>query len=83
MSRKRNISQMKESNKIPEKELNIIETHKLWDAKFKAMIVRMLNELGEKVDELRENFNKDIGNKQTKTQIEKNKKRTFFACLLV
>lgn len=47
------------------------------------MIVRMLNELGEKVDELRENFNKDIGNKQTKTQIEKNKKRTFFACLLV
>ena len=45
MSRQRNMSQMKEQNKTPEKELNKIEISNLSDAEFKTLVVRMLKEL--------------------------------------
>ena len=53
MRRQRNMSQIKEQNKHPEKELKR-ETNNLPDAKFKALVVRMLNDLDE-------NFKEEIG----------------------
>ena len=45
MRRQRNMAQMKEQNKTPEKELNRIDTSNLLDAEFKTLFIRMLNEL--------------------------------------
>ena len=45
MRRERNIAQMKEQNKTPEKELNKMEISHLSDAEFKTLVIRMLEEL--------------------------------------
>ena len=47
MRRKRNMAQMKEQNKTPEKELNKMETSNLSEAEFKTLVIRMLKELSE------------------------------------
>ena len=47
MRRQRNMAQMKEQIKTPEKELNKIETSNLLDAEFKTLFIRMLSDLGE------------------------------------
>ena len=47
---------MREQNR----DLEIIESSNLTDAKFKALIIKMLNELMGSVDEFNENFNKEI-----------------------
>ena len=39
------MSQMKEQNKTPEKELNKIKISNLLDAEFKTLVIRMLKEL--------------------------------------
>ena len=41
------MSQMKEQNKTPEKELNTMETCNWLDAEFKMLTIRMLSELSE------------------------------------
>ena len=56
------MSQTKEQNKAPEKELNKMETSNLPNAGFKTLLIRILNELKGRVDELSENFNKEIEN---------------------
>ena len=45
MKRQRNMVQMKEQNKTPEKELNKMETSNLSHAEFKTLVIRMLKEL--------------------------------------
>ena len=50
------MSQMKEENKALEKELNKMETSNLSEAEFKTLVIRMLQELKGRVDELSENF---------------------------
>ena len=62
MGRQRDMSQMKEQNKTPEKELNKMETNNLPDAEFRTLVIRMLREFRGRVDELSKNFNKEIGN---------------------
>ena len=47
MSRQRNMAQMKEQKKTPEKELNKMEISNLSDAEFKTLVIRMLKELSE------------------------------------
>ena len=59
--------QMKEQNKTPEKERNKMETSNLPDAEFKTLIVRMLNELRGRTDEVSEHFSKEIGNIKMET----------------
>ena len=54
MSRQRNMSQMKEHNKTPEKELNEMEITNLSDAEFKTLVIRMLKELTEYGKNIRE-----------------------------
>ena len=49
---------MKKENKSLEKEVNKMETSNLSNAEFKTLVIRMLNELKGRVDELNENFNK-------------------------
>ena len=56
---------MKQQNKTPEKEINKIETSNLSDGEFKTLVIIMLNELRVRIDELRENFNKEIRNIKT------------------
>ena len=45
MRRQRNVTQMKEENKTPEKELNKMEISNLSDAEFKILLIKMLKEL--------------------------------------
>ena len=47
MKRQGNMAQMKEQNKIPEKELDKVEIANLSDAEFKTLVMRMLRELTE------------------------------------
>ena len=50
VKRQRNMSQMKEQNQTPEKELNEMKTSNLPDAVFKTLVIMMLNELRGRVD---------------------------------
>ena len=45
MRRQRNMAQVKEQIKIPEKELNKIEISNVSDVEFKTLVIRMLKEL--------------------------------------
>ena len=47
MRRQRNMAQMKEQNKIQERELNSMEISNLSDAEFKTLVIRMLKKLSE------------------------------------
>ena len=53
MRRQRNLSQMKEQNKTPEKELNEMEISNLSDAQFKTQVIRMLKELNEDLNSIK------------------------------
>ena len=44
MRRQRNMAQMKEQLKTPEKELNKMEINNLSEAEFKALVIRRLQE---------------------------------------
>ena len=45
MRRQRNMAQMKEQNKTPEKELHKTEITNLSHAEFKTLVIRMLTEM--------------------------------------
>ena len=47
MRKQRNMAQMKEQIKTPEKELNKMEISNMSDAEFKTLVTRMLKELSE------------------------------------
>ena len=65
---KRNMSQMKQQNKTPGKMLSKMKTSNLLDAGFKTLVIRMLDKLRGRADELSENFNKKIGNVKSKIE---------------
>ena len=72
MKRQRAIYQMKEQDKTAEKQLNEVEIGNLPEKEFKIMIVKMIQDLGKrmeaKIETMQEMFNKDleeIKNKQT------------------
>ena len=60
------MAQMKEQNKIPEKELNEMETANLSDAEFKTLVIRILRELLEYGNSIKEEM------KVTLSEIKKN-----------
>ena len=45
LKRQRNVAEMKEQNKTPEKELNEMEISNLSDAEVKTLVINMLREL--------------------------------------
>ena len=57
-----NMFQTKEQDKTTEKELNKMEVSNLPDKEFKVMVIKALMALERRVDELSENFNKEIEN---------------------
>ena len=57
---------MKEQNKTPEKELNEVEIASLSDAEFKTLVIRMLKELIEYGNNIKEEM------KVTLSEIKKN-----------
>ena len=60
MERQRNMSQMKEQNKAPEKELNKMET--IYQIQLQNTCYKDAQKLKGKMEELSGNFNKEIGN---------------------
>ena len=62
MRRQRNWSQLKEKEKTTEKTNNETEIKNLPDKGFKTLVIRMLTELGKRIDEHSENFNKELEN---------------------
>ena len=72
MKRQRAMYQNKEQDKTPEKQLNEVETGNLPEKEFRIMIVKMIQDLGKrmeaKIEKIQEMFNKDLEefkNKQT------------------
>ena len=53
MGRQRNMAQIKEQIKTPEKELNKIEISNLSDVEFKTLVIRMLKELSEDLSSIK------------------------------
>ena len=53
MSRQRNMAQMKDQIKTPEKEVNKMEISNLSDAEFKTLVIRMLKELSEDLNSVK------------------------------
>ena len=53
MRRQRNVAQMKEQIKIPEKELSEMEISNLSDAEFKTWVIKMLEELSEDLNSIK------------------------------
>ena len=59
MRRQRNMAQMKEQDKTPQKELNKMETSNPPGAEFKTLVRKILYELRGRVDELSGNLEKE------------------------
>ena len=53
MRRQRNMAQMKEKNKTPEKELNTMEQSNLSGVEFKTLVIRLLKELSEDLNSIK------------------------------
>ena len=53
MGRQRNMAQIKEQIKIPEKELNKMEICNLPDAEFRTLVIKMLKELSETLNNIK------------------------------
>ena len=53
MKRQRNMAQMKEQIKTPEKELNKMKISNVSDAEFKTLVIRMLKELSEDLSSIK------------------------------
>ena len=58
--KQRNMDQMKEQIKTPEKELNKMENRNLSDAEFKTLVIRMLKEFSEDLTKKIQSEMKDI-----------------------
>ena len=66
LRRQRNIAQIKEQNKTPEKELSETEIVNLSDSEFKTLVIKMLRDLIEYSKQIREET------KPTLSEIKKN-----------
>ena len=61
MRRQRNMAQIKEQIKTPEKELNKMEISNLSDAEFKTLLIRKLKELSEDLSSIKKNLIRNKG----------------------
>ena len=71
MRGKRNMSQMKEWNENPEKELNKMGISKLPNTKFKTLVIGMLSNLSEIFNTEPENINVEIENKKEQVKMKR------------
>ena len=71
MIRQRNMFQVKEQDKSSEKELNKTEINNVPEREYKLMVIRRCTELGRRMDEHSENFNKELESIKKKFSTEK------------
>ena len=62
MRRQRNMREAKEQGKTPEKTTNETEINNLPNKVFKALVIRMITEIGKRINKHSENFNKELEN---------------------
>ena len=69
------MAQLKEQNKTPEKELNKSEMAKLSDAEFKTLVIRMLKELTEYGNNIKEEMKVTVSEIKTNLQGTNNEEK--------
>ena len=56
MKRQKNIAQITEQNKTPQKEINKMETSNVLDAEFKTLVIRMLSDFTENFNSIKKDM---------------------------
>ena len=69
MSRQRNILQAKEQDKNPQDQINEEERGKLPEKEFRVMRVKMIQNLGNRIQKIKETFNKDLEQLKSKQTV--------------
>ena len=84
MKKQKIMSQIKGQDKIPEKQLDVVEIGNLPEKEFRIMIVKMIQDLGNrmeaKIEKMQEMFTKDLEelkNKQAEIKNTLKKKKTI------
>ena len=72
MRRQRNIEQMKEQSKNPPDQTNEEEIGSLPEKEIRIMIVKMIQNLGNRMEKIQETFNKDIEDLKSKQTVMNN-----------
>ena len=72
MRRQRNTQQMKEQGKNPLDQTNEEEIGSLHEKEFRVMIVKMIQNLGNRMEKIKETFNKDLEELKSKQTMTKN-----------
>ena len=60
MRRQRNMQQLKEQGKNPRDQTNEEEIGSIPEKEFRVMIVKMIQNLGNRMEKIQETFNKDV-----------------------
>ena len=71
MKTQRNTQQMKEQSKNPPHQTNEEEKGSLPEKEFRVMIVKIIQNLGSRMEKIRETFNKDLEELKSKQTIMK------------
>ena len=66
MKRQRNTHQMKQQGKNPPDQTNEEEIGSLPEKEFRVMIVKMMQNLGKRLEKIQETFNKDLEDLKSK-----------------
>ena len=66
MRRQRNMQQMKKQGKNPPDETNEEEIGSLPEKEFRVMVVKMIQNLGNRMEKIQETFNKDLEERANK-----------------
>ena len=72
MKRQRNILQAKEQDKNSQNQINEEEIGKLPEKEFRVMIVKMIQNLGNRIEKIQETFNKDLEEPKSKQTVMNN-----------
>ena len=72
MGRQRNMQQMKEQGKNPANQTNEEEIGSLPETEFRVMIVKVIQNLGNRIEKIQETFKKDIEEKKSKQTMMNN-----------
>ena len=75
MRRQRNILQAKEQDKNPQDEINEEEIGKLPEKEFRVMIIKMIQNLGNRIEKIQEMFNKNLEELKRKQTVMNNTER--------
>ena len=72
MRRHRNTQQTKEQGKNPPDQTNEEEISSLPEKEFRVVIVKMIQNLGNRIEKIQENFNKDLEELKSKQTVMNN-----------